>query len=90
MRSVGTVYRAAGLLRHYAGAVSVRVTSGSPDIDHMSAGLIAEEANVTYMTFGHRVWRRLESVAVPMCEQVIKTIVVTVETRHCHRLPTKF
>jgi len=34
------------------------------DIDHMSAGFIEEEANVTCMSFGHCIWRREESVAV--------------------------
>ena len=40
-----------------------------PDIDHMSAGFIEEEANMKYISFGHRVWCREESVAVPVCDE---------------------
>ena len=40
-----------------------------PDIDHMSAGFIEEEANVTCMSFGRCIWCREESVAVPACDE---------------------
>jgi hypothetical protein len=40
-----------------------------PNIDHMSAGFIEEEAIMTCMSFGHRVWCREESVTVPMSDE---------------------
>jgi len=40
-----------------------------PDIDHMSAGFIEEEENVMCMSFVHRVWRREQSVTVPVCDE---------------------